>query len=206
MSNIIHVLNSEKTAQQFEQVNLIGERIIFNETLNEGPIHKDVGSDAFFKLRYAYFEKEYQIDKLAYFDASIKPLVKLEDADDYNKVVLWFNYNLVNQINMLAVCTYLLKNYRKDNQYYLVSIGENEKSKLIFSDNVSKKYEELHQHKIKLSRNNLLYAKECWDIFVNNDKKELENFNFNKSDKFKYLQKAIQQYLNRVSNKKIESN
>jgi hypothetical protein len=206
MSNSIHVLNGEKIALQFEQVNLIGEQVVFNETLSEGPIDKDVGSDAFFKLRYAYFEKEYQIDKLTYFDTSIKPLVKLENADAYNKVVLWFDYNLVSQINMLAVCTYLLKNYRKDNQYYLVCVGEKEKSQLIFSDNISKKYEELYQHKIKLTRNNLVYAKECWDLFVNNDKEELENFNFNKSDKFKYLQKAIQHYLNGFSNKKNESN
>lgn len=195
MNSSIHVLNNEKTAQQFEQVDLLGERVVFNEVLNEGPLHKDIGSDAFFKLRYAFFKKKYQIDKLTYFDASIKPLVKLENADAYNRVILWFDYKLVSQINMLAVCAYLLKNFRKDHQYFLVCEGEKEKTDVSYADTISNKYEELYQHKIKLTRNNLVYAKECWDVFVNKDKKELENFNFGKTDKFKCLQKAIQEYL-----------
>jgi hypothetical protein len=195
MSNCIHVLIGDKIAQQFEQVNLIGERVVFNEILSKGPVHKDVGSDAFFKFRYNFYEKEYQINKLTYFDTFIKPLVKLENADAYDKVVLWLDYSVVSQINMLAVCSYLLKNYRKDIQYFLVCVNEKEKSQLQDSDNISKTQEELYQHKIKLTRNNLVYAKECWDVFVTKDKNELENFNFNKSDKFRYLQKAMLQYL-----------
>jgi hypothetical protein len=198
MSKWIHIFNERKIAQQFEEVPLIGEQVVFNEMLNEGPVHKDVGSDAFFKLRYAYFEKTYQINKLAYFDNSIKPLVTLENADAYSNVVLWFDYSLVNQINMIAICVYLLKNYRKDHLYFIVHIGEKEKTQLILSNNFSSTYEKLFQHKIKLTRNNLVYAKECWDIFVSKDKEELKNFNFNKSDKFKYLQKAIQNYLNKL--------
>jgi len=203
MNSSIHVLNDEKTAQQFEQVDLLGERVVFKEVLNEGPLHKDVGSDAFFKLRYAYFEQEYQIDKLTYFDKSIKPLVQLEDGSSYNEVVLWFEYDLFCQINMLAVCAYLLKNYRKDNRYFLVCVGnkKGEKNLQTLSDYSSEEYLELYANKVKLTRNDLVFANECWNVFVRNNKDEIAKFNFNKSSKFPYLQKALKQHLERFPKK-----
>lgn len=199
MNKIIHVLNGDSTAKIFGKVKLTGKVIVFNEMLCEGLLKEDVGSDSFFKSRYEFFEKEFQIDKLTYFDKSIKPLVQLEDGSSYNEVVLWFEYDLFCQINMLAVCTYLLKNYRKDNRYYLVCVGnkKGEKNLQTLSEYSPEEFLELYANKVKLTRNDLVFANECWKVFVRNNKEEIAKFNFNKSSKFSYLQNAIKQHLER---------
>ncbi|MDX1828521.1 MAG: DUF1835 domain-containing protein [Lutibacter sp.] len=203
MNKIIHVLNGDSTAKIFDEVKLTGKVIVFNEMLCEGFLKEDVGSDSFFKSRYEFFEKEFQTDKLTYFDKSIKPLVQLEDGSSYDEVVLWFEYDLFCQINMLAVCTYLLKNYRKDNRYFLVCVGnkKGEKSLQTLSDYSSDEYLELYANKVKLTRNDLVFTNECWNVFVRNNKDEIAKFNFNKSSKFPYLQEALKQHLERFPKK-----
>ena len=59
-----------------------------------------------------------------------------------------------------------------------------------------KEYHKLYENKLKLTRNNLVFAQTCWELYVENAKEKLENFNFQHS-KFKYLSKAMAQHLKR---------
>lgn len=200
MNNKIHVLNGDNTAQIIAESSIEGAMIVWREMLCEGPLHKDVGSDAFWTKRYAFFEGEVGITKLEYFDKTIKEIVKLEDLSGCNEVVLWYEYDLFCQINLLALCVYLLKSYRKNINYYLVCTGKVEgKDQLQSLSNFSPmEYENLYRNKAKLTKKDLLFAEECWDVYVKNKETELEQFDFSKNPKFQYLQQAIRQHLKRL--------
>lgn len=199
MNKTLHILNGDSTAQIFSRSTIQGDVIIWREMLCEGSLHKDVGSDAFWKKRYAFFEVEIGVSKIEYFDKTIKELIKIEDTSNYNKIVLWFEYDLFCQVNLMALCVFLLKYYRKDINYYLVCIGhEKGKSYLqTLSDYSSDKYQTLYKDKIKLTRNNLLFAKQSWELYVENNKETLKEFDFDQCSKFNYLQQAINQHLQR---------
>ncbi|MCF6348529.1 MAG: DUF1835 domain-containing protein [Flavobacteriaceae bacterium] len=199
MNKTLHILNGDSTAQIFSRSTIQGDVIIWREMLYEGSLHKDVGSDAFWKKRYAFFEVEIGVSKIEYFDKTIKELIKIEDASNYNKIVLWFEYDLFCQVNLMALCVFLLKYYRKDINYYLVCTGhEKGKSYLqTLSDYSSDKYQTLYKDKIKLTRNNLLFAKQSWELYVENNKETLKEFDFDQCSKFNYLQQAISQHLQR---------
>ena len=203
MGNTLHILNGDSTKQIFSHANLEGDIIVFREMLCEGSIHKNVGSDAFWKNRYDFFEKELGITKLEYFDKTIKELTKLEDLSIYNEVILWFEFDLFCQVNLIALCSYLLKSYRKDIRYSLVCTGKEKGSKHLrtLSDYSPKDYKMLYENRIKLSRHDLLFAEECWQKYVENNYEALQQFNFNRSAKFRYLQKAIDQHLRRFPDK-----
>ncbi|MBT8318444.1 MAG: DUF1835 domain-containing protein [Lutibacter sp.] len=197
MSKTIHVLNGDSTAQVLEKSKIEGDVIIWREMLCEGPVHKSVGSDEFWINRYSFFEEELRISRLEYYDTTIKEIVKLEDLSGYEEVVLWFEYDLFCQVNLMALCTYLLANYVKKANYYLICTGEVKgKNKLqSLTDFKPSGFETLYETKIALSKTNLEFAKESWELYVENDFKKLDEFNFNKSAKFKYLQAAINQHL-----------
>ena len=199
MHKTLHILNGDSTAGIFADSQLPGEILVWREMLCEGPLHKEVGSDPFWINRYAYFEKSLEVSRLEYYDKTIKEILKIEDNDNYNEVVLWFEYNLFCQINLLAACTFLLKNFRKDNRYSLVCTGKEKGTEQLqsLSDYTADDYKELYQNRIKLTRNDLLFAKESWEIYVKNDQKEIREFNFNRNKKFRYLQAAIDQHLKR---------
>lgn len=199
MTKTLHILNGDSTATIFSKSSLLGDIIVWREMLCEGSIQDEVGSDDFWKNRYAFFENEFDIKKLEYYDKTIIDIIKLDDLSNYNEVVLWFEYDLFCQVNLLAACTYLLKSFRKDINYYLVCTGKVKGKEQLqtLSDYNSKDYQFLFDNKLKLSKHNLLFAETCWNLYIENDFEKLKNFDFNKSSKFAYLQLAINQHLQR---------
>ena len=197
MSKTIHVVNGDSTAKILEKSEIKGDIVVWREMLCEGPLHKNLGSDEFWLNRYSYFENEIGVNRLDYYDKTIKEIVKLEDLSGYSNVVLWFEYDLFCQINLLALCTYLLDNYVKKTCYFLVCTGfkEGEEQLQSLSNYTFSEFTTLFDTKIALSKTNLEFAKECWELYVENDFKKLKKFNFNQNSKFKNLQSAINQHL-----------
>jgi len=215
MNKTLHILNGDSTAQIFSKSTIQGDIIVWREMLCEGSLHKDVGSDEFWIKRYAFFEEKLGVPRIEYFDKTIKELIKLEDTSNYNEIVLWFEYDLFCQVNLMALCVYLLKHFRKNINYYLVCTGLEEGGQHLqtLSDYASNEYPALYKNKIKLTRNNLLFAEQCWELYVENNLEKLKVFDFNKQDKFKYFQNAINQHLqlfpdknglNQIENKILE--
>ena len=202
MNKTIHIVNGDSTAQILSKTSIEGEVIVWREMLCEGDLHKDVGSDKFWLARYNYFENEVGVPRLEYFDKSVKEIQKIEEISKNSEVILWFEYDLFCQVNLLALCTYLLKIYRKDIKYSLVCTGrENGKEALqSLSDYSLKEYEYLQNNKVNLSRNNFLFAEESWNLYVENNEQKLKEFDFNRSSKFTYLQVAMNQHLKRFPN------
>ncbi len=75
MEREIHIVEKGSSVISFLQENH-KKVIIFKESFNEGIVEKSIGSDSFWKKRYAYFETK-GISKLDYFDSTIKPLTIL---------------------------------------------------------------------------------------------------------------------------------
>ncbi len=203
MTKTLHILNGDSTLEKFTKSNLEGDTLIWREMLCEGKISYEIGTDAFWKSRYDFFESNFKVSKLDYYDKTISEIIKLDDLSNYSEIILWFEYDLFCQINLLAACTYLLKSFRKDINYYLICTGkEKGKSELqTLSDYSSSNFKTLFLNKIKITRNNLLFAEKCWSLFSQNDLKKLKEFDFNQNPKFAYLQAAINQHLKRFPNK-----
>ncbi|SDW26011.1 protein of unknown function [Lutibacter oricola] len=200
MSKIIHVLNGDSSVQLFKDSGLEGDIVVWRELLCEGPLHTKIASDEFWTKRYAYFEKELKVSRIEYFDKTIKEVLKLEDLSCYNEIVLWFEYDLFCQVNLLAVCSLLLKEFRKTVKFSLVCVGwvKGESELQTLSDFSSEEFVELYKNKLNLSKTNLVFADESWKLYVENDKEKLQSFKF-KNGKFQYLQLAIDQHLKRFS-------
>ena len=203
MTNILHILNGDSTAEIFDKTSIAGDIVVWREMLCEGVVKSEIGSDDFWKSRYDFFESEFGIGKLEYFDQTIKELVKLEELSTYREVVLWFEYDLFCQVNLIAACSYLIKSFRKDINYYLVCTGkEKGKDQLQTLSNYGpNEYEVLYKNKVKLTKNDLLFAEYCWNLYIENDPIKLKNNNFSKNSKFEYLPMAIDQHILRFPNK-----
>ena len=201
MNKVLHILNGDSTAQILAKSSISGDVIVWREMLSEGPLQKEIGTDKFWRTRYSFFENDVGITRLDYFDRTIKEIIKIEDIANYDEVVLWFEFDLFCQVNLMGLCTYLLKFYRKDIKFSLICTGKEEgkKSLQTLSDYSPESYPGLLENRVTLSRNSLLFAEECWYLYVENDKQKLMEFDFNRNAKFRYLQIAINQHLQRFS-------
>ncbi|HBK71900.1 MAG TPA: DUF1835 domain-containing protein [Flavobacteriaceae bacterium] len=201
MTKTLHILNGDSTAEIFSKSSLKGDILVWREMLCEGALHKDVGCDEFWIKRYTFF-KEIGVSKLEYYDKTIKELVQLEDVSQYNEIVLWFEYDLFCQINLMGLCSYLLQSFRKKTLYSLVCTGHKKGKQNLqtLSDYSPEDYKVLYENKVKLTQHDLLFAETSWQVYVENNKEKLKTFNFAKKGKFQYLQQAIHQHLQRFPN------
>ena len=199
MTSRIHIVNGDFTKSSLEQSNLEGEIVVWRELLSDGPVSEPVFSDQFWQARYDYFEQELGVSRLEYFDKTIKELLKAEYLEEVDEVVLWFEYDLFCQVNLMALCSFLLEHFRKDVKYSMVCVGR-EKGRdgwQTLADYAPEAFASLYESRINMSRASFEYAHKCWNVYAQKDKEAIQNFNFRKNKRFKYFHVAMQQEMER---------
>jgi hypothetical protein len=103
----LNVFNGESLKEYFSKnFSTIEEHIIsFNECLVDGELHKDIFSEEFFSIRKNFITKCYQVSEEIYNEKAgeLKPLLN----NTYDKITLWFDFDMFCQINLLTILAYL---------------------------------------------------------------------------------------------------
>jgi len=201
MKKIMHVLNGDCSELIFSKTLIQGDTIVWRELLCDGPLIEKIASDAFWKKRLAYFEKNKLSSKEEYHRKVINELHQIQALDNYNEIVLWFEYDLFCQVNMLAACS-MIFNLKKDITCSLICSGnvEYQEKKLGLGELKPNDFEKLFASRNILSKVDLRFADNCWNLFVNSDIEKLKRFNFSSNDKFEYLEEAMHQHVLRMPN------
>ncbi|WP_435260899.1 DUF1835 domain-containing protein [Tenacibaculum sp. nBUS_03] len=190
MNNVLHIFCDNEALTIFKNSSIEGSTIFFEENLIEGPLTKDVFSDKFWTERYSYFETKYQKLRIDYFDATIKPILQLEDLSMYSEVILWLDYTEISQVNLMALGGFLAQHFSKSTQYFLVCSGKHKGKKELqkLTNYTSEEFSILENYKVKITLPNLEFLKNCWDAYVTKN----TLFNYGEfSNKFRYLQDSI---------------
>lgn len=99
---ILHILNGDGTAHKFRQTRLPGEVLVWREILSEGPAIYDQGEKIFWQNRQQYITQTYQVAAADYEQQVLAELYKLEEvAHASTEIVLWFEHDLLCQINLI---------------------------------------------------------------------------------------------------------
>ena len=199
MPNRMHIVNGDSTREILEHSGIEGDIVVWRELLCDGPISEPVFSDEFWQARYNYFENELEVPRLEYFDKTIKELLKAEFLDGVEEVTLWFEYDLFCQVNLMALCSFLLEHFRKDVIYAMVCVGREKDREgwQTLADYKPSEYQNLFENRINMSRASFEYAHECWKVYAQKDPQAIQNFNFRKNKRFKYFDVAMKQELER---------
>ncbi|MCM8570087.1 DUF1835 domain-containing protein [Gramella jeungdoensis] len=195
----LHIINGDSLAEQVEQLNLPGEFIIWRELLCEGPTLKEINQE-FYKLRKKYLRHTYSISAENYEDRFISEVKRLKANNDYDSVILWFEFDLFCHINMLAAINLLFEK-KKDIPISLVCSrklpGEDEFKPL---SNLS--LDELRNHyenRIKLNDDDIEVAVLIWELYCSNNPMKLKP-QIKTNTNFEYLSSCIRAHIERFPN------
>ena len=197
-ASFLHITNGDSTTQYLQKLNFKGEIITWREMLCEGKTTTDVGSEGFWKTRFDFFQTSYKVTKKKFIDFTVKEYRNLCNQKQQEEIILWFEYDLFCQINMLAVISWL-KKYRKGRKISLVCSGKIENSEKLhgLGELSSSQLKEHFKNRVELSLDDIEYADYMWQLYCSDSPLRLEAvYQFNPMSPFIYLQDALKAHLN----------
>ncbi len=211
----LHICNGESALHQLTAAKINGTYSVWNEMLCEGPLHPQILSKEFLKIRKAFFKSRYQISESEYNEKTISHFKLITNFNEYPKLVLWFEYDLFCQVNLIALLSYLLNNWLGKNKIFLVCVG-----KFDFSDKLlglgeldHKMFPDLLLKAIQLNKSDLQYANDFWLTYCKDQHTVKDNETFPlrrklqfENSKFPYLIPALKAHFRRKISKKNELN
>ena len=198
MSTVLHITNGDSFTQKLKSLKLGGDIITWREMLCEGKTLNNVGSESFWKARFDFFSKNYKVSKANFIEKTLKEYRSLCNHKSQDQIVLWFEYDLFCQVNMLAVISWL-KTHRPYADVHLVCSGKTKTEVQLkgLSEISNEAILELYEDKIWLSRNDIEFADYVWQLYCSDNPIRLENLSDYSNYQFQYLADAIAAHLKR---------
>ncbi|TPE46330.1 DUF1835 domain-containing protein [Pontibacter mangrovi] len=105
----LHILNGDASLPAFTAAKLPGQVLVWREVLSEGPVSSLLPQYEFWQRRQAFITAAYGESAEGYREKVLDELQKLEGLDAFFEVVLWFDADLMCQVNQLYVLQRLQK-------------------------------------------------------------------------------------------------
>ncbi|MGB5358159.1 MAG: DUF1835 domain-containing protein [Eudoraea sp.] len=198
MSSQLHITNGDSFTQRLNSLKLKGDIITWREMLCEGKTETNVGSESFWKTRFDFLHKNYNVSKSWFVEKTLKEYRSLCNHKQQDQIILWFEYDLFCQVNMLAVLSWL-KKHRRYAEIYLVCSGNEDQTDKLYGLNELRDDQllRLYDKKTKLSQNDIEYADYVWQLYCSDNPIRLENLLEFDNNQFEYLPDAIRAHLKR---------
>ncbi|NSL90048.1 hypothetical protein ECE50_024635 [Chitinophaga sp. Mgbs1] len=185
----LHVLNGDATLTLFRQSKLEGEVVVCREMMSEGKVKYTKDAAVFFESRAKHLEYHYGIDKQTYYTNVVQELEKIKiSGSSYDEIILWFEYDLFCQINMLFVIHYLKNNL---SPLPVISVAD-----LPHHPDIAG-FPTLMQQRVALTDADLQLADDAWDAYCLHTPQALETIAQMPPGNLKHLPAAIQAHLHR---------
>jgi len=198
MSSLLHITNGDNFTTRIKTLKLKGDIITWREMLCEGKTLTHVGSESFWKTRFEFLNKNYKVSKSWFIEKTLKEYRSLCNHKQQDEIVLWFEYDLFCQVNMIAVLSWLKTN-RQYAQISLVCSGKEDDTDKMYglNDLTDEQLLKLYENKVELSQDDIEYADYVWQLYCSDNPIRLENLSDYSEFQFDYLSEAVHAHLMR---------
>ncbi len=191
----LHILNGDSTAFVFNQTGIPGDILIWREILSEGP----VANGNLWPMRSLWMKEHFAAEESDYQKKVIDEVNKLENLLKYQRIVLWFEFDLVCQINLIYVLKLLVEKGAQQAIFLICpdhfngipnfrGLGELTPEQLL----------SLAPSKQQLAKTDLDFALRARDIYVANDADKLKELLISDFGNLRLLKPALAAHLLRM--------
>lgn len=203
MRNTLHILNGDSTLHQFSKSGIKGNTYVWKEVLSDGPVHADFGSDVFWSQRDRFMSSEFKLQEGEYRKVCVKPFMEMaKSLPSYDEIVLWFEYDLFCQINMMALIHWLGKQ-GLDNTISLICAGKIDDSDRLFGlgEIEASQYAQLFDTRLKLGAREFEFCSDVYETYCTEDPTDLYNYVLMSLSELPYLPDALDAHFKRYPHK-----
>lgn len=187
----LHVLNGDASVPAFTKANLPGQILVWREVLSEGPVHATLPENEFWQKRQEYITQLANEPTDAYHAKVLEEVEKLEQSHLFFEVILWFDADLMCQVNLLFLLSRLQQ--CKPN---LVSVCTPAPGENIGLLNAAQ-FQGLMENRQQLTDDQLLVAREMWELYASPQPLKLQLYIQQVSAPLLHLEAAMQLHFSR---------
>lgn len=200
MNKVLHITNGDSLTDYLTELDFQGDFLTWQEMLCEGPVISNINSKKFFDLRSDFLKEYYNIE-VNKFDFS-RDLLKLEHPENYDTIILWFEYDLFCHINLLGVLN-LLHQKKIGKPIYLVTSGfiHGEKNLKALTELNPEQLREHFRKRIKITKEDIQLAIDLWNIYCGKDHNLFKPYIVSNSS-FKYMSNCLKAHIERFPSQK----
>ena len=196
----LHILNGDSTLEMFNLGSIEGECLVWREILCNGPVSHAIGNDEFWEERANFMNLEFEVDIETYRSKTKVEWQKLYETD-WEEIVLWFEYDMFCQWNMMALLSFF--HSQPLSKISLVCVGDElgTERKVGLAEIPLEMFDSLWKSRYVLTTSELQYAYSFWSFYTKGD---LDGFFEHISEipgVFKYLGTAVEHFFCLFPNK-----
>lgn len=113
MRNILNITNGGSAVEIMKQANIPGVLLPWNDVLHEGPIPSKLSLEELSKIRARFiFDRGWGVlEKIT--ESFTQRDHELKSFNEYDKVILWFEHDLYDQLQILQILDWFYQNPSK---------------------------------------------------------------------------------------------
>jgi hypothetical protein len=185
----LNIVNGDACIEMMKKAGISGDFLAWQDFLHEGPVPTKLPLEELSVVR-AKFIAEYgfgQFDEIQKNFASRDE--KLKSFRDYDKVVLWFEYDLYDQLQLLQLLSWFAKQALKETKLTLIATNN------YLGDLSAKQIEKLAHYEIEITPKHFEVATKAWLAFGQETPKEWAKLLDESTSILPYLNGAVQRML-----------
>jgi len=196
----LHITNGNVLTDYLRELDFTDDILTWQEMLCEGPTIPNINSQEFFTLRAQFLKEHYNIEvNLNELQAELS---KLNHAEKYAEINLWFEYDLFCHINLIGVIN-LIHQKEINKPIYLICSGrvEGEKRLKGLAELNPDQLKDHYANKILLKQEDIDLAIALWRTYCGKDHNILKPY-IVKSSSFEYMSNCLKAHLERFPHQK----
>ncbi len=192
----LHVANGHCTTRLIESARLPGRTSIWADALHDGPV-ADVADEQLITMRAAFIARglDRPVDEII---ADMRKWRAVIDADDrYSELVLWFEHDLFDQLNLVQVLTRIGRDRPVRRSVSLISIDRYPGHPRFkgFGELKPEDMAALYQQRRRVTPQQYAVSAAAWDAFRSGDRARIEDLLQEDTSALPFLAAALRRYL-----------
>lgn len=159
MIKTLNIVNGDACIDIMKKANIEGDFLPWRDFLHEGPVLEHLSLEQFSKIR-AQFIADLGLGKFENIQKEFQARdSKLKCYKAYNKVLLWFEHDLYDQLQLLQILAWFSEQNLEETQLSLICTNN------YLGESSPQKIERLLQYETDILEEHLKLAKKAWSAF-----------------------------------------
>jgi hypothetical protein len=188
---MIHLVSGESTCGTLRETSVPGDKISIDDILMEGPIVDGLQSESSWNQRAEYLERYFTIPKSDYLSGKAKCDGILENSLSHDEIILWFEFDLFCQANLLYLLNWFASRDLKQTRLTLVC------PTVFLGELPADKLEPLFPTRVEITTNAKQIAQRAWQALSSDDPRAIEQFLLSDTSSLPCLAPALRGHLER---------